>query len=423
MGLLCCGCAKGEAERETDGGQSVNTAVDLMQEIREEGMEIEGDGRAEVPEEKFYTDTADFAVELLKGNISGNKGNNVMVSPLSVMTALAMTANGAGGDTLDQMLSVLGKNQDMDGLNGNLKAWTERLNGMEETKLSAANSVWFGDDGQLIVEKGFLEKNAFYYDADIYRISFHEDAANSINAWAEDKTGGKVKNILDKTEEDEVMYLVNTVVFDARWARVYDEYEVRDGSFTNALGEKEEVFYMYATEGTYIEDERAAGFVKPYKEGFRFVAILPGEGITPEEYVASIDGGHFLHLLSEAKTGVIVETSLPKFEAEYETDMGDVLSAMGMEDAFNREKADFREMGSFPDKNIYIGKVIHRTCISVGELGTEAIAATAEGCAAAAAEEPEVEIYKVYLRRPFVYAIVENETNVPIFIGILNTVK
>ena len=424
--LLCCGCGERETQRKgaagQETGQNGNTAEDLMREVREGRGEAAEYETTEAPEEILYADATDFAVELLKGNMAGKNGDNVMVAPLSVMTALAMTANGAQGDTLNQMLSALGENQDMDSWNRNLKAWAEGFASMEETKLDIANSVWFRDDEQLALEKGFLERNAFYYDADIYQMPFRGDALGNINAWVEEKTGGKVKNILDKIDEDAVMYLVNTVVFDAKWMRPYEEYQVSEGSFTNAMGEKEKVFYMYATQSTYIEDENAVGFVKPYKEGFCFVAIKPEEGISPEEYMESMDGEHFRELLSEAKTEVIVETGLPKFEAEYEADLGGILSGLGMEDAFNRERADFRGMGAIPDKNIYISKVIHRTCISVGELGTEALAATVEECVAEAAEEPDMEIYYVYLRSPFVYAIVENETNVPVFIGILNTV-
>lgn len=83
---------------------------------------------------------------------------------------------------------------------------------MEETRLNVANSMWFRDDEQLVLKKDFLEKNAFYYDADIYQIPFREEALGNINAWAEEKTGGKVTNILDEIGEDAVMYLVNTVV-------------------------------------------------------------------------------------------------------------------------------------------------------------------------------------------------------------------
>ena len=409
--LLCCGCGKETAKPE-----------DLMGEAREGRGQTAEFETVEVPEEIFYADAADFAVELLKGNMEGMDGDNVMVSPLSVMTVLAMTANGAKGETLDQMLAVLGGNQDIDGWNRNLKAWAEGFAGMEETKLDTANSVWLRDDGQMALEKRFLEKNAFYYDSDIYRMPFQEDALGNINAWVEEKTGGRIKNILDQVEEDAVMYLVNTVVFDAKWMRAYEEYNVRKGSFTNARGETEKVFYMYATQSTYIEDENATGFVKPYTEGFRFVAIKPKEGISPEEYMASMDGEHFRELLSEAKTEVIVETGIPKFEAEYGADLGGILANLGMEDAFDWEKADFRGMGAFPDKNIYISKIVHRTCISVGELGTEALAATVEDCVAEASAPPEMEIYYVYIKSPFVYAIVENETNVPVFIGILNTV-
>lgn len=164
------------------------------------------------------------------------------------------------------------------------------------------------------------------------------------------KNRGKVTNILDEIGEDAVMYLVNTVVFDAEWMWAYKEYEVNEGSFTNAGGEKEKVFYMCKTESTYIEDENAVGFVKPYKEGFCFVAIKPKEGMNPEEYMESMDGEHFRKLLSEARTEVVVETSLPKFEAEYEADLGGILSDLGMSDAFDWQRRISEGWGLFLTK-------------------------------------------------------------------------
>ena len=124
-------------------------------------------------------------------------------------------------------------------------------------------------------------------------------------------------------------------------------------------------------------------------------------------------------MISEAKTGAAVYTEIPKFEAEYEVELKDILTSMGMEDAFDEEKADFSGIGTSEDGSIYIGRVLHKTYISVDGLGTKAGAATAVEMVTETAMMEE-EVYYVSLNRPFVYAVVEDETNIPLFIGVVN---
>ncbi len=431
--LFACGCAGDNAGQQ-------EASVDLMQQWEEkemgseqekgrmEGTDGAGEGgqqpmEGEAPTEAFCMDTTDFAISLLKENVKSNEGSNVMISPVSVLAVLSMTANGAQGDTLSQMMSVIGKNQELDGLNEDLKKWMDGLTDTEAASLKLANAIWMNEDGkQLKVEDDFLRKNALYYNADIYKAPFNGNTVESINAWTEEKTDGKIKNLLDGMEEDAVMYLVNTAVFDADWKWIYEPYQVSDSFFTNGEGVRENVPFMYSTERTYIEDENVTGFIKPYKEGYRFVALLPKEGISPEECIGKMDGEYFRRLLTQAQTEVIVETGMPKFQAGYEAELEGMLAGLGMENAFDVKTAQFQGIGTSPEKNIYISRIIHKTDISVGELGTEAVAATVEEAVAAAADEPEIEIFYVYLKRPFVYAIVEDGTDIPVFIGVLNEV-
>ncbi|GFH92360.1 hypothetical protein IMSAGC002_03630 [Lachnospiraceae bacterium] len=445
--VFACSCAGGNAGRQGEmgsGGQPASEnqqeeCVDLMRQWEEkemgleqekgrmEGMdEVEGGGQQteeEQPAEAFCMDTTDFAISLLKENVKEGEGGNVMISPVSVLAVLSMTANGAQGDTLSQMMSVMAKNQEPDSLNDNLKKWMDGLTDTDAASLKLANAIWFNEDGQqLKVEDDFLRKNALYYNADIYKAPFNKNTLQSINAWTEEKTDGKIKNLLDGMEEDAVMYLVNTAVFDADWKWIYEPYQVSDSFFTNGEGVQENVPFMYSTERTYIEDENITGFIKPYKEGYRFVALLPKEGISLEECIEKMDGEYFRRLLAQAQTEVIVETGMPKFHADYEAELEDMLAGLGMENAFDVKTAQFQGIGTSPGKNIYISRIIHKTDISVGELGTEAAAATVEEAVAGAADEPEMEIFYVYLKRPFLYAIVEERTDIPVFIGVLNEV-
>jgi len=370
----------------------------------------------------FSEDTTDFAIALLQDNISYGKEKceNIMVSPVSVVTALAMTANGAKEETLSQMLSVIGGNQELEELNRNLRAWTSGLAGREETGVKIANSIWFKDEeDRILVEESFLKKNAAYFGAGIYKAPFDQSTLKDINQWVSGHTDGRIDQILDEIPKEAVMYLINTVAFEEQWQEIYTDSQIWQDTFTNADMEEKTVDFLHAKESIYLEDDSAFGFVKPYEDGYRFVALLPKEGVTLEEYVLSLTGEHFLALLSEAKEGVSVHTSMPKFEAEYEVELKDILTAMGMENAFDEERADFSGLGTSKDGNIYINRVLHKTYICVDGLGTRAGAATTVEMISETAMLEEEE-YFVTLNRPFVYAIVEEETNIPLFIGVVN---
>lgn len=419
FGVLCCGCGNGES-----GNVSEETYVDLMQEISAEDTAAGSGAQQGEPEEVFCADTADFAVRLLQENLKQGDGGNVMISPVAVLDVLAVAANGAGGDTRSQISSVIAQNQDMEQLNRNRKAWADNLAGTGQSELYLADSVWLKQtDEAFTVKEDFLRKNALFYGMDLYGAAFDADTVEDMNNWVSEKTEGRIPRILESISEEAVMYLLNTASFEAEWERIYEEYEIKSGTFTDASGDKKMVPFLYSGESVYIEEENAVGFVKPYKGGYYFAAVLPKEGIRPEEYAASLDGEGFLSMLTEAKTEKIVKTGMPKFEAAYEVRLNDILRAMGMEDAFDREKADFSGIGTYTDGNLFIDEILHRTYIAVNELGTEATAATEMSMAAEAAEEdPGLEIYHVYLNRPFIYAIVEERTNVPVFIGVVNQV-
>lgn len=115
-----------------------------------------------------------------------------------------------------------------------------------------------------------------------------------------------------------------------------------------------------------------------------------------------------------------VYATLPKFTSEYSITLNDALIQMGMKDAFDADTADFSKLGTLDMGNIYINKVIHKTYISVDELGTKAGAVTAVICDSSSAAE---EYHEVVLNRPFVYAIIDNETGLPIFIGTLQSTE
>ncbi len=388
-------------------------ATDLMSGITPQSVSVSDDlssGNLAV---------ADFAVRLFKAN--EKSGQNTLISPLSVLYALAMAANGAGGETLTQMEELFGMS--IEELNSYLYSYMQKLPQGEKYKLGVANSVWFKDAENFTINQAFLQTNANYYGADVYKAPFDAQTLKDINNWVNQKTDGTIPRVLDKISEESVTYLVNALVFDAEWASIYEKPQVRSGEFVKEDGTKRNVDFMYGGEYYYLEDEKAIGFKKYYSgRKYAFVAMLPNEGVSVSEYVASLSGRSLRETLSNSKRADAVYTSIPKFETGYTVKMSDVLKGMGMVNAFDWKTADFNGLGFSSDGNIFISEVIHKTFISVAEKGTKAGAVTVIDTPAGSAGPPEVIKY-IYLNRPFVYMLVDCENNIPFFIGTLTDVE
>ena len=390
------------------------SANDLMKDVPAKAVDVLPDMDAGAAA------AADFGVRLFKTSME--EGENTLISPLSVLYALAMTANGADGETLTQMEKVLG--MDVDNLNSYMLAYLDLLPESKDYKMSLANSIWFKDDPNFAVEQSFLQTNADYYGAGAYKAAFDEGTRNDINNWVKEHTDGMIPEIIDEIPDEAIMYLVNALAFEAEWADVYEEHQIREGRFTMEDGIRQDVDMMYSEEHTYLEDDMATGFIKYYKDRkYAFVAMLPNEGVSVSQYVDSLTGEHLRELLNNPQD-LTVFASIPKFETEYDIEMSEVLQEMGMTDAFDWQVADFSRLGTYnvDGMNICINRVLHKTFISVSEQGTRAGAATAVEMVAEGAMEI-VEFKEVVLDRPFVYMLIDCETNLPFFIGTMMNVN
>jgi len=408
LGIASCavtGCASAKASELTDLSQGVSASVDVA-------------GRS--ADAEFIGSIADFSIDLFKESITEKQ--NSLVSPLSVMLALAMTANGADGETLSQMESLLGGGIALGELNKYLYTYANGLPNKDKSKLSIANSIWFrGDKNILQVEPDFLQKNADYYDAAAYRAAFDAKTVRDINDWVKKNTDGMIDSILNEITDDAMLYLINAIAFDARWQSVYYKENVRKEIFTDITGTTNNVEFMYSAEYTYLDDGMATGFIKPYEGGdYSFAALLPNEDISIETYIDNLTGEGLLDTFNDVQRDTLVYASMPKFEYDYGIRMNDALKILGIPDAFDIAKADFSKIGKSSSGNLFVSSVIHKTFISVDELGTKAGAVTMVATASGSSGPSDPKI--VHLDRPFVYAIIDNATNLPIFIGTLMTV-
>jgi len=357
-----------------------------------------------------------FGLSLLRETMTA--GENALVSPLSVLCALGMTANGAREQTLAQMEAAFG--MDRQTLNRWLFAFLQQLPREKTCRLLLSNSLWFRDAPDLTVEQLFLQTNANYYGADIYKAPFDDSTLRQINDLVKEKTDGMIDGILDEIPADAMMYLVNALCFDAQWSKPYLESQMWNGTFTTEDGQSRTVTMMRSEESRFLEDANATGFLK-YYEGRRcaFAALLPREGLSVEDYLAGLTGENLQRMLEDAGS-TTVYAQLPKFETEFSAELGAALEAMGMTDAFDGSKADLRALGSSSQGNLYINRVLHKTFLSVDGMGTRAGASTVvEVMKESALENTET----VILDRPFVYMLIDCETNLPFFMGTMRDVE
>lgn len=363
---------------------------------------------------------AGFGLDLLRrARSAGKPGENTCVSPLSVLLALSMTANGAAGDTLAQFDGLLAGGAGLDALNANCASLLADYAALEgDTKLTIADSLWI--DPRLTAEDSFLSRCTDTYQAGVFEADFTKSGTvGQINQWIETHTGGYIKDAIGPLDTNTVMALVNAVYFEGKWVSSFDPaITSKDRDFYLADGSTGKVDLMRNGTQTerYLENSQAEGVLLPYQDGrLAFLALLPKEGSDLDACLAGLDG-QTLEALLAGGTDTEVSLALPRFELDYKTKLGSTLQAMGLEDAFNPDAADFSAMGTVETPPLYLSQVLHGTYFRVDEEGTTAAAYTAAVMAcgtAAPVSQPKVLTFD----RPFVFAIVDTQRALPLFLG------
>ncbi|MBO5577018.1 MAG: serpin family protein [Ruminococcus sp.] len=369
-------------------------------------------------DEKFISGVNGFSAQLFKNTVKQDlsQGKNTLVSPESVLFALGMTANGANGETLEQMRNVLCKNVDMQTFNKNMNKLIAEASSSADFKFSIANSVWVKNKDGITLSDQFSKTCKESYNAELFFAPFDDNTAKSMNSWVNEKTDKMIPDIIGKLDADTMAVLLNCIAFDAKWQKEYKTEDVNENAkFTNSKGEEVTCSMMHSTENNYISDKDSTGFIKPYLGGkYAFMAILPNEDIRLSDYVKSLTAEKFTALYNSASGSSKVIASMPKFTCDYNAKLNEPLINMGMSNAFDSAKADFK--GITNDTELFIGSVLHKTHIQLDEQGTKAAAATAVTLDVKGAISSE-EFRYVTLDRPYAYAIMDTETGIPVFMG------
>ncbi len=348
------------------------------------------------------------------------EGKPMIISPLSLSLALSMTACGADGETEKQMTSVLGfTGYSSEEVAGYYKKMVEALKGVDKkSTFEIANSIWVSK--YLNVKEEFVSMVKDNFVSEKRTVDFMDPTVvNQVNKWCSDNTHGKITEIVKSIPPETVMALVNALYFNGKWGGFKFNDKTNEEDFRTIDESKTKVEMMSASSNfSYASDDGWSMVNLPYGNGaFRMSVILPPVDMKFADAAKSLDADRFIKLSAMARTHP-VNLKMPQFKYEYSIDeLGDVLVSLGMEDAFDASKADFRKMADVPLGEIFIGTVKHKTFIDVNTKGTEAAAVTYVGMFLTAPEPVTYGPVDVIVDRPFFYIISESSTGSILFIG------
>lgn len=354
----------------------------------------------------------DYSVRLFQQTYSSKEDS--LVSPLSTLYALDMTSQGARGATLRQMNKVLGGDKDT-----RRTYLSKYLKRSTKTKsLRIANGIWLNTKLGVKYKKSFINAVEKSYKAKLNKAPFNSSTKKEINNWVSKKTNKMIPNLIDSLPKASTAVLVNAMAFSAKWAEPFDKNLTKRAKFTREDGTTKYVSMMSSTEGNYINDGLAQGFMKVYENGrYGFIAMLPNEGVSLKQYVQSLTGSSVRSMIKKQQNPYRVYAKVPRFKFEYQKSLKTTLTKMGMTRAFDEDLANFRNLGTAKDGNLFISKVVHKTKISLNENGTKAAAATAVCISKATAAMDPPPSVEITLDRPFVFMIVDLKSDIPIFMG------
>jgi serine protease inhibitor len=357
----------------------------------------------------------------------GHAEGNIFFSPYSISTALAMTYGGARGNTEKQMAHALHFGQDQAAFHpafGELQARINEIQKKGGVQLTAANSIWMQKEYAFL--PAFLDLTKKNYDAALKYVDYKiaaEKARADINAWVENKTKEKIKDLIRPGALDAMtrMVLANAIYFKGSWAAKFDTQFTNNATFR--VTEKDSVTVRMMRKSSqdfgYAENESVQCLELPYADhDLSMIVVLPKKkDLTAFEKTLSVNS---MDSLNSRMRETRVEVFLPRFRTVQEFIVNDALSALGMTDALGGA-ADFSGMTG--TKDLCVSDVIHKAFVDVNEEGTEAAAATAVAMRATAMREPpKTVVFRA--DHPFLFMIRENSTGSVLFMGrIVNPLK
>ena len=398
-GLLMAACGTADSSGDDDGdgsgdGAAAAASMELVADL------APGDATA------VGSSVNRFGFDLLGRLTDGTE--NTVTSPVSAAALLAMVLAGAGGQTADEMAAVLHLDDARDVRVG---ALLRELADTDDVTLSVANALWardgypFEDDYLAFARDSF---GATVEDADLGS----QETADEIDAWVREQTEDRIEGIADELGlpgGDAVLVLVNAVYVLGTWTTQFDPDDTQEEQFTLGGGETAMVPMMHLRDlsASAVQRDGYQMLRLPYGEDERYAMeiLLPDHGVDLPQVLSSLDAAEWAAATGALTERTINDVALPRFELEWDANLNDALTELGMGSAFGG--GDFTPMSP---ENPFLGPVVQKTYIRVDEAGTEAAAVTGGGMRESAGNSFRVD-------RPFAFTISDSETGTILFLG------
>ncbi|XMB67258.1 serpin family protein [Mycoplasmatota bacterium zrk1] len=360
---------------------------------------------------------SNFAFDIFRELNNEDYNENVFISPYSISSALAMTLNGAAGDTKTAMEETLKLSEvsTVDINNGFAYLNYSLTNRDEGVEIKIANSLWVND--KFTLNEQFRIDSRYNYDASVSDLDFDDEKSlEVINKWVSKKTSKKIDEIIEEVNPLAALYLLNAIYFNGTWQNEFDPNFTRVKDFNTVNGNVIEVEMMKnnSENFSYYEDEEIKAIKLPYGDGeVSMYCILPKGNNEINSVISLMNEERWTEVRDSMSSNFEIILELPKFKIEYGIkELNSALENLGMQIAFDSTLAEFPNLGEGMGDLLFIKKVIHKAVVEVTEKGTEAAGATGV--------EVEVECEKVKREfiadKPFIFIIGDDEGNI-LFIG------
>jgi serine protease inhibitor len=361
-----------------------------------------------------------FAFKLLRQLAKDQPSTNIFISPYSAATVLQMVGSGAAGQTkaeMQQVLETTGLSSDT--VSAANKKIAQSLNsGNTNVILTTANAIWYRQGAP--VKPEFIARNQQFFGATVDALNFADPhSVDIINAWANEKTHGKISRIADGMIDPKYtrLFLANAVYFKGKWAEPFDAKDTKDWPFHLRGGGQKNVPMMTQTKTfTYRRGTGYQAVRLPYQgENLAMYVFLPDTNSSPEKLLGIMNGDTWQRVTKPGfseKEGTVV---LPKFRLEYSVELKQPLQALGMKAAFDSLGADFS--GIAPQ--LFISDARQKTFVEVKEEGTEAAAVTGMTLSEGMAPMPPPNPFEMIVDRPFLFLIEDKQTGTILFMGVM----
>jgi serpin B len=369
-------------------------------------------------DDRVIAATSRFSFKLYNQLLKDRTSKNVFVSPSSVILALAMTYNGAEGETRQAMARAL----EIEGLSlqevNRAFADLKSALGTADPKLQLkiANSLWARKGVSL--KPDFIQRTKEFYAAEVTSLDFSDpNAPATINSWVKNNTGDRIDKIVDKISDDTILFLINAIYFKGQWTIEFDKSKTREDDFKLADGSQKRLPMMSQSgKYNYYKGKDFQAVSLPYGTGrMNMYVFLPDKSTTLDQFERKLAVQDWETWLKNFRVAP-GELMLPRFKVEYEVDLNDVLKALGMAEAFDPLRANFSGIAQPGQERIYISKVKHKTFGEVNEEGTVAAAVTSVTAVMTSVQAPQ-ENFIMKVDRPFFVAIRDNQTGTLLFMG------